>query len=450
MNLKEKLALALANAEKAYEEGNIEEGDQFAAEAETYTKALAGLERVAGMQPAPPVKKFDVPIPEQTGDQFETKDTGADALREAVNALRFSGDLDGTTATVLKELYGKDYRQQAYEEQRAFTRYMRYGKTTPGYGHQTWGPSTVSDMLRNGFSVKEIKSTMVEGNDVLGGYAVPSQYGSQIIMRLPGLTAVRGGGALVIQTVSKSMDFLKITGGGDQYRSAMRGLWGGETEDSTEDNFEVGLETVPVDLYTYKVPWSVSLLEDAQNLAQVFVDLVATTMAMDEDVAFITGDGANKPRGILPGSTNADSLSEVNTGHADNLTMSGLKSLRRGVASQYRGQNGSWIGNSDTGGDIEVLLDGISRPYFEYVEVGEPFMKSIWRESESMPDVSAGTYPLIYGNLSGYWIVERTGLAIQRYNDSNTGINKVEFQIRRRVGGRVMEPWKLAVQKTSA
>jgi hypothetical protein len=46
--------------------------------------------------------------------------------------------------------------------------------------------------------------------------------------------------------------------------------------------------------------------------------------------------------------------------------------------------------------------------------------------------------------------VERLGLSVVRFQDSNTGINKVEYHIRRRIGGKVVEPWKFAVQKVSA
>ena len=38
----------------------------------------------------------------------------------------------------------------------------------------------------------------------------------------------------------------------------------------------------------------------------------------------------------------------------------------------------------------------------------------------------------------------------ESYNDSYTGINVVEFHVRKRVGGHAIEPWKIAVQVTEA
>ena len=52
--------------------------------------------------------------------------------------------------------------------------------------------------------------------------------------------------------------------------------------------------------------------------------------------------------------------------------------------------------------------------------------------------------------MAGYWIVQKAGLTIARFQDSYTGINKVEYHVRRRVGGRVVETWRFAVQKTAA
>src|SRR5690606_26077828 len=118
---------------------------------------------------------------------------------------------------------------------------------------------------------------------------------------------------------------------------------------------------------------------------------------------------------ILPNSANALSLEEQVSLAAATLTIEGLKKLRRTVASQYRGQNATMIGNSDTGGIIEALKDTNGNFYVDVLEQGTRFLNSTWRESEAMPATGAGTYPLIYGDFSGYFIAERLGMAVQRY-----------------------------------
>jgi len=426
----------------------LADGEALLERAEVAKSVAANLAKIG--EPQLPA---DLPTgPEPAPAATPTPEEHAAAVMKAVTILRF-GVTDDPTSLVMKEIYGDDYRQVFYDQEQGLKAYMRdpYGVIARGQ-RQMWSATDVVDMLKSGLGVLEIKATMVEGTDILGGFAVPPHVMSNIIARMKGLTAVREGGALVIQSASNMIKWLRLTGGGSQYPTSMRGLWGTETQSPTADDFNLGELDIPVHIYTYKVNFSVSLLEDATNLVQVFTSLVADTMAIDEDTAYLTGDGAGKPRGLLPGTAgsgaNADSLTKVVSGNASEVTMDGLKLLKRGIQSQYRtAGRATLIGNSDTGADIEVMTDGMGRYFIDDLNVGEKFLGATWRESESMPDVTAGYFPLIYGDMSGYAIVERLGMAIQRYNDSGTGINLVQFHIRRRLGGRVIEPWKFCIQE---
>jgi len=446
MNAQELLGAAKEKAADAKrilagETPNMEKANTLLAEATAYREQAEAIKAAEGV-----LEMVGTPVrPELPG---ETPQGPAIKASDAANLLRF-GAVDEPTDLVMREVYGGDYRQIAFDQIKAFTRYMRTGAADRTLTRQVWDIDSVKGMLKDGLGVAEIKSTMIEGQDTLGGYAVPPQMANEIISRLPGLTVVRGGGARVVQTASNAIEWLKLTGGGDQYRTAMRGLWGSEAASPTADDFSFGLETINVNTYTYKAAMSQSLIEDAVNIISIFNGLVTDTLAIDEDAAFLIGDGAGKPRGILPSSANAHSLTEVVSVHASLLTVGGVKALRRGVASQYRAR-GSWIGNSDTGGAIENFVDGQGRFYFEYLDAGEVFMRRPWRESESMPDIASSAYPLIYGDLSGYAIIERLGLSVTRFQDSATGPNKVEFHVRRRIGGNLLEPWKFAVQKVAA
>lgn len=387
---------------------------------------------------------------------FEPKQ--ADPKEAAVKAayhMRYGADMDDPTSTVMREIYGEDYRQVTLDQDRAFVKYLRFGEANPILKRQLWSIQNVKSLLQHGLSVAEIKATMVEGQDTLGGYAVPPQRMDQVLTRIAGLTAVRGGGALIVQTVSNMIEWPKVTGHATypkRWPSVLAGTWGDETTAGTTSNFTMGLEQIPVNVYSYPVVMSRSLLEDAANVEDIFFQLVSATLAVDEDNAFLVGDGANKPRGILPDATNTDSLDEVVSQAASALTWAGLKALRRGIAAQYRSAGSSWIANSATGSAIEQLLDGISRDYVNALTPGQqfPYLAGVWRESEALPDITASYYPIIYGDLSGYAIVERLGMSIDRFHDSNTGTKKYQFEVYRRLGGRVIEPWKLCVQKISA
>ena len=135
--------------------------------------------------------------------------------------------------------------------------------------------------------------------------------------------------------------------------------------------------------------------------------------------------------------------------HAAAVTADGLKALKRGIPSQYRA-GARFIANSDTYGLIEKLKDGEGRYLFDDLTERDTLLMRTASESEAMPDVAASAFPILFGNPAGYWIVDRSGMTVERFMDSNTGVNKVEFHTRRRVGGRLVKTWMFAVQEIAA
>lgn len=458
MKLKETFAAKVAEAKAAFEAGNVEQGKALKAEAATLKEALTGLDEIEAMKASVIGTVLRPPLP---GDPPAPKDaaenTGAKSF-DAVYVLRY-GDEDVPMKTIYSDLVGHDYRQLIFDQGLAYEKYLRFGEVGLEADErrllrrQIFPVSQIKSMVKAGFDVDLIKTTMVEAQGVLGGYAVPPNSQENIISRLPGRTAVRGAGARVVLLVNgNSIEMPRYSGGDDRYRGGLRGMWGTETSTANEDNGTMELVTVVANLYTYKVIQSQSLVEDAANLVDLLTEDMVDTLAIDEDNEFLVGNGVGKPLGILPGSANALSLTEVVSLNASALTADGIKKLKRGVASQYRSSpRAAWVGNSDTFGAIEILESSTGSGYvFPDLSEDDMLLKKRVFESEAMPDVAANAYPLIFGDMSGYHIVERAGLTIARFQDSNTGINKVEFHVRRRVGGRVGEPWKFAVQKVAA
>jgi len=205
-------------------------------------------------------------------------------------------------------------------------------------------------------------------------------------------------------------------------------------------------------VYTFKVPMSQSLVEDAANLVRIVTDQIVQTLAIDEDNAFLIGDGTNKPLGLLPGGVNSLGLAEVASGGASTLTANGLIGLSDSIDEQYMAL-ARFVFKKSTGTAIRKLKSSGSDEYLfdrdlennKRTLLGYPFNRS-----EAMPAVAENSYSVLFGDFSGYYIVQKAGLTIARFQDSATGINKVEYHVRRRVGGRVVETWKFGVQKTAA
>ncbi len=458
MTLKEQLALKAAEARKAFAAGDIELGNKLTKEAEilceaiTKSAALDALEETAAKAMRPTLPGTGNGAHVQTTDPAPQAPAQGDATMKALYSMRF-GDDNAVKTAVLTDLIGVNYQQRIWDQTATFAKYLRGGESNLDRDEykmlksQIFAFEDIAAMIQNGFDVKTIKTTMVEAQGTLGGFAVPTTMQSAILQRLPGMTAIRGGGATVVNlTTGNSTEFMEVTGGNDRYVSGLRGAWGSETQSPTEKNFTLGQKTVNADVYTYKVVMSQSLVEDASNLVSILQNLATTTLAVDEDDAFTIGDGVGKPQGLLPGSANLHSFTEVVTGSAAAVTADGIKALKRGIPIQYRG-TAIFLANSDTYGDIETLKDGNGQYLFPDLTDTDRLLNRRAMESESMPDVAANAFPILFGNMAGYAIVERSGMTVARYQDSNTGINTVQYHFRRRVGGRVIEPWQFCLQK---
>lgn len=420
-----------------------------------YTPVAPGSKQTApAPTPAAPRPPYDFApaarVPEQTQ---------AEKSLEAAYMTRY-GDDDAAKKAILSDYIGANYRQVIMLQNQAYAKYLRGGERALDQAEYKalktlyFPAEAVIGAVKGGATVASVKATQVEAAGELGGFAVPPNSQSEIARRTAGLTAVRGSGARVIQLVnSNGVEIPVYRGDSTRYIGLIRGQWGTETQTPGAQNFKLDLEMIMANIYTYKVPMSVSLLEDAANVVALVDEDIATTKMIDEDYCFLVGDGVGKPRGILPGSTNADSLSEVVSLGASALTTAGINNLKRGLPTQYRNPATSvFVGNSDTFGAIESLTVGGGNLTFAFPEVAAEDKMRGFRifESEAMPDVASSAYPLIFCNMAGYTIVERLGMTIERFKDSNTGPNKVEFHVRARIGGRVEKPWMFAVQKVAA
>lgn len=433
--------------------------DALAAQAKSMSDQFAAA--VAPLQ-----KAFDevksLPATNSVGTEVtdETEDKGETEGRKTFNAVyhtRF-GDEDDATKHIMREIAGDNYNQFVWEQTGAFTKFIRRGENRLDskerllLDQQVFPPEAVKMMIKNGYEVRTIKDTMVAAQGDLGGFAVPPPMQASISARLPGLTAVRGSGANVISLMNgNSVPVPQYDGGDDSYVGNLRGQWGSETQAPAEQNGKLKEIDVGADVYTYKIEMSTTLIQDAANLVQMVENDIVFTLAMDEDQTFLIGDGAGKPLGWLPGGLNGLSLKEVISGSASVLTAAGVKKLKRGVASQYR-QRGVFVGNSDTYSDIEGLTISGTGSDFAFPSLSDDgnLLRRPAAESEAMPDIAANSFPLLYVDMIGYWIVEKFGLTVARFQDSGTGINKVQLQVRKRVGGRPVELWRAAVQKVAA
>src|SRR3990167_4368235 len=362
--------------------------------------------------------KSDKPVRPPFEDGTEVTGEG-DGIKSFVT-LKY-GDTDAATKAVISDLYGSkfNYNQARHDQTMAFVKYIRFGEYRLNSAERELlqvaakniilRPEMIKAEVESGRTVAEIKATLEEASNDLGGYLVPEDYRTEIIKRLMGVTVVRGR-ARVVTTTRDAVEWPVLLGGNNIYTSAVRVTWVDETPSSataTETNPTFGLIRVPVHTVMARTNVSKNLLEDsAFNLLDIMADLFAEAMAVDEDAQFLTGSGAGRPYGVLGDLSNGTSATPVTgitavvSGDASNLTADGLINLVYGIDSQYR-NNSVFVMARNSQRDIRRLKDGESRYLWQPgLVAGQPpsLLSYPVYESQSMPAVGANNYPIIFGD----------------------------------------------------
>lgn len=292
------------------------------------------------------------------------------------------------------------------------------------------------------------QAAMTVGVPADGGYTAPVEWDRSVTDKLKIVSAMRQIAA--IQNISGN-GFSKLYND----RNTASG-WVGETdarpETTTAKFAEVKFATGEI----YANPAATQrLLDDSElNLESWLAGEVETEFAFQEGIAFVSGDGTNKPKGLLTyttvGSHPWGAIPEVVSGAAAALKLEGLIDLVYDLPSE-RTPNARFAGNRKTFGAIRKIKDGNGNFIWQPgLQQGEPatVLGHPTTELSAMPDIAAGAIPLVFGDFSGYLIIDRKGIEILR--DPYTNKPFVQFYTTKRVGGGVTDPTKFRYHKIAA
>tara|TARA_R110002020_G_scaffold18931_2_gene65434 strand:+ start:92 stop:1996 length:1905 start_codon:yes stop_codon:yes gene_type:complete len=291
-----------------------------------------------------------------------------------------------------------------------------------------------------GLRSAELKA-MSAGSDPDGGYLVPDELDTEIGRRLSELSPVRS-----IATVRQ------VSGAVLKKPFALNGMatgWVGETDarPQTATPQLTELQFPTMELYAMPAA-TASLIEDgALDIEGWIAAEVEAAFAEQEGAAFVSGDGANKPRGFLDYPTVADSawswgnLGFIATGAAGTFgadPSDRLVDLIYALKAGHR-QNGRFVMNRKTQAQIRKFKDADGN-YLWMPPAGVGQAASLMGfpvvEAEDMPDIAASSLSLAFGDFRrGYLVVDRTGVRILR--DPYSAKPYVLFYTTKRVGGGV-------------
>ncbi|MBB1497502.1 phage major capsid protein [Paracoccus sp. MC1862] len=194
------------------------------------------------------------------------------------------------------------------------------------------------------------------------------------------------------------------------------------------------------------------LLDDASfDLESWLAERIAEKFARAEAAAFISGNGADKPRGILsvPSAPNAAAnetqVGFVATGAAGDFAAAApanaLIDMVYALGAGYRA-NAAFLMNSRLAGMVRRMRDGDGRYLWsDGLSAGEPARLLGYPVliSEDMPNPSPGSKSVAFGDFrKAYTIAERPDLRILR--DPYSAKPHVLFYATKRVGGAVVDP----------
>lgn len=307
----------------------------------------------------------------------------------------------------------------------------------------------------NALRALEVKAALTTQSNPDGGYLVPETMDSEITRVLGTVSAMRGLARVVSLGTSTFKKLHNAAGTGSG--------WVGE-EASRQETSGPGLKELEFptgEIYANPAATQ-SFLDDASvDIESWLAGEVSIEFAEQEGAAFISGDGVNKPRGILKYGTVANasyawgSLGFVVTGGAAGFASSNpadaLIDLHFALKAGYR-NNATWLVSDAVMGTIRKMKDGQGNylwapptgPDMPATILGKPVATD-----DNMPALGSNTFPVAFGDFQrGYLILDRTGVRVLR--DPYTNKPYVQFYTTKRVGGGVQDFAAIKLLKCSA
>lgn len=334
--------------------------------------------------------------------------------------------LDKIEAKLQRPGAGKvdDESEEAKVEKKAFGVYLRRG--------------------REAMAADEQKALTI-ANSASAGYLAPPEYGNEIVKALVEHSPIRAY-AKVVTIAGPEIRFPKRL-------TITNAQWVDEIEDRPESTLTYGqVVLAPHELATF-VEISKQLLEDAAyDVEGELRDALAEDFGKKEGQAFVAGDGDGKPKGILAAGTG---IQEVVTGASATLGTAPadlMIDVFSKLPSAYA-QNAAWLMNRTTLATVRKLKDAQGAYLWQpSIQAGQPatLLGRPVIEAVDMPNVGAGAFPIVFGDFSGYRIVDRVGVSVlvDPFTRATNGITR--FHARKRVGGDVTNPDRFVKVKVAA
>lgn len=343
--------------------------------------------------------------------EFEKRDTALDALQKQMDQI----DLEAKRAN-LKGANGES--PEAMEHKNAYNGYLRKGRD-----------ENLGELQEKALSI---------GVNADGGYAVPETLDTNILQLERDASVMR-------------RIFSQMTVGNESYRKLVNlhgtaSGWVGEAAARTETGTSQFGQITPVFGEIYANPATTQkMLDDAFfNVESWISSEVALQFAEAEDAAFYSGNGTDKPSGLMnaPLATTGDdaralgTLQNKETASIGAVDADDLIDLVYMIKAGYRGAS-QFLCSTNTLAAIRKLKDSQNQYLWQpSVQAGEPSQVLGYGvvESNQVADIANSANSVLFGDYKkAYKILDVRGTRILR--DPFTNKPYVHFYTTKRVGG---------------
>lgn len=166
------------------------------------------------------------------------------------------------------------------------------------------------------------------------------------------------------------------------------------------------------------------------DLEKYLLDEFARRFGRSEEDAFINGDGTDRPVGIL-----SSGELGITTTSASAITYDEVIKLYFSLKPEYR-EKAVFLMHDETAMQLRTLKDTAGN--YLWNAVNDTIFSKPVVTSFHMPTVAAGALPIVFGDLSYYWIVERQALSVNRLKELYILAGQIGFSAFERLDGKLI------------
>lgn len=306
----------------------------------------------------------------------------------------------------------------------------KVGTASDSYKDAFWNATRA----RNGISY-EVRNALQQGVDSEGGYICPEVFVKELVKALTARNVVR----FLSHSFNTSAPLSKIP------VVASRGTasWIEEEGPIPEGDDVFGQQYIGAHKVGTLIKVSEELLSDsAFDLENYFVEEFSRRIGNKEEEAFLSGDGVNKPTGLLN-----DAEIGVTAASATAITADELIDLFYSLDAPYR-KNAVWLVNDSTMRAIRKLKDSNGQYLWQkalHEGEHETLLGKPIYHSPFAPEIEAGAKAVAFGDFSYYWIGDREGITFRRLNERFAETGQVGFLATKRTDGKLILPEAIKV-----